>query len=478
MRFKTTYKIAMVKFIYLFLVVVVLFSCKQTNKSKGEDSKTTNVQNDLVRIKEAGVLRAIVDYNSTNYFVYRGKPMGFKYDILQELSRDLGVELEIVVSNNLSETFEGLKEGRYDLVAKNLTVTKERSNEIDFTEPIYQTRQVLVQRAKQEGAEETEYINSTLELTDKKIYVQKNTSYYNRLVNLSDEIGSNIEIVEDSVYGEEQLVALVAEGKIDYTVCDENVAKLNKTYYPNLDVSLKISFGQNIAWAVRKGSVEWKEYMDEWITSFKSTNLYDLLYHKYFESARIAKRMDSDFHSISGGKISQYDKMIQELAKEHNWDWRLIASIIYHESRFKADAGSWVGAYGLMQLMPSTAKRLGVENYKDPRQNIKAGILFLNWLNKQFMESIPDSAERMKFVLGSYNIGMGHVQDAQRLAEKYGKDRFVWDDNVAFFLRNKSAEKYYKDPVVRYGYCRGEEAFNYVNRVTGNYDHYLNVIDE
>jgi membrane-bound lytic murein transglycosylase F len=188
--------------------------------------------------------------------------------------------------------------------------------------------------------------------------------------------------------------------------------------------------------------------------------------------------MDSDFHSISGGKISQYDKMIQELAKEHNWDWRLIASIIYHESRFKADAGSWVGAYGLMQLMPSTAKRLGVENYKDPRQNIKAGILFLNWLNKQFMESIPDSAERMKFVLGSYNIGMGHVQDAQRLAEKYGKDRFVWDDNVAFFLRNKSAEKYYKDPVVRYGYCRGEEAFNYVNRVTGNYDHYLNVIDE
>jgi len=472
------YKFPSFKFISLILAIMILFSCNRAAKQKDVNSEKANIKNDLQRIKDSGVLRAVVDYNSTNYFVYRGKPMGFKYDLLQELCRDLGVELEIVVSNNLSETFEGLKNNRFDLVAKSLTVTKERSEEIDFTVPIHQTRQVLVQRAKNGNIEGAEYISSTLELSGKKIYVQKNTSYYNRLVNLSDEIGSNIDIVEDSIYGVEQLVALVAEGKIDYTVCDENIAKLNKTYYSNLDVSLKVSFGQNIAWAVRKDSDEWKRFMDEWISSFKETNLYALLYHKYFESPRIAKRMDSDFHSISGGKISQYDKIIKELANESNWDWRLIASVIYHESRFEADAGSWVGAYGLMQLMPSTAKRLGVENYKDPQQNIKAGILFLNWLNNQFMESIPDSTERVKFVLASYNIGMGHVQDAQRLANKYEKNSHVWDDNVAFFLRNKSAEKYYKDPVVRYGYCRGEEAFDYVNRVTGNYNHFLNVIDE
>jgi len=217
-------------------------------------------------------------------------------------------------------------------------------------------------------------------------------------------------------------------------------------------------------------------YLDDWIMSFKKTRKYRQIYHRYFESSRIPSRMESEYHSISGGKISKYDKQVKTISAEYNWDWRLIASIIYHESRFNADAGSWAGAYGLMQVMPSTAKSLGVENFKQPKQNIEAGILLLNWLNSQFLESIPDSTERIKFVLASYNIGLGHVKDAQRLAEKYGKENTIWENNVDFYLLNKSTEKYYKDPVVRWGYARGEEAYNYVNKVIHNYEHYLNVI--
>lgn len=461
----------------LFIVTVVFFvACNNPKKSNLRINPEQ--QNDLQQIKYVGVLKAVVDYNSTNYFVYRGKPMGFKYDLLQELSKDLGVELEISVSNNLSETFEGLKNSRFDLIAKNLTITKERSKQIDFTVPILQTKQVLVQRAKQNSIADSNYVESTLDLAGKKIHVQKNTSYFNRLQNLSEEIGSHIEILEDSIFGVEQLVAQVAKGRYDFTVCDQNIAILNKSYYPNLDVSLEISFDQNIAWAVRKGSVEWKSYLDNWILNFKKTKKYNILYHKYFESPRIAGRMESDFHSITGGKISVYDDVIKKYASEHNWDWRLISSIIYHESRFNPEAGSWAGAYGLMQLMPTTAKSLGVEDYRNPEQNIKGGILLMNWLNRQFKKSIPDSTERLKFVLASYNIGLGHVKDAQRLAEKYEKDKYVWDDNVDYFLLNKSSEKYYKDPVTRFGYCRGEEAYNYVSRVMNNYDHYLNVIPE
>lgn len=295
---------------------------------------------------------------------------------------------------------------------------------------------------------------------------------------MSDEIGNNIEVVEDTIYGVEELVSRVANGEIDYTVCDENVALLNKTYYPNLDVSIKVSFPQNIAWAVRKGSEEWRSYMDDWIAKFKKTKKYAVLYHKYFKSSRIADRMESDFHSINGGNISIYDETVKELSSKHNWDWRLISSVMYHESRFNPEAGSWAGAYGLMQIMPSTAESLGIDDYTEPSQNIRGGIMLMNWLNKKFIETIPDSTQRIKFVLASYNIGLGHVMDAQRLADKYGKDRSVWDDNVDFFMRNKSAEKYYKDPVAKFGYCRGEEAFNYVNKVVYNYNHYLNVISE
>jgi membrane-bound lytic murein transglycosylase F len=271
---------------------------------------------------------------------------------------------------------------------------------------------------------------------------------------------------------------MVSRGEINYTVSDENVARLNQSYYPNLDVSLKISFPQNIAWAIRKSSVGWKAYLDNWIDGFKKTDQYSQIYHQYFVSPRTAGRFYSGFHSISGGKISEYDELIKEIAGRNGWDWRLISSIMYHESRFNNEAESWGGAIGLMQLMPATAESMGVEDVTDPRQNIEGGVLLLNWLDKQLRPSVPDSAERVKFVLAAYNIGLGHVEDARRLALKYGKDSNIWDNNVDYFIKNKSAEKYIADPVVKLGYARGEEAYNFVIRVTGNYEHYRNLIPE
>jgi membrane-bound lytic murein transglycosylase F len=478
MKFRLTYKTGVAIFLVLFFSVVVILLWKEIRileKKSLDDS--ASLQNDFALIKKTGVLRAAVDYNSTNYFIYRGKPMGFEYELLQALSNDLEVKLEIIVSNNIRESFEGLKNHRFDVIAQNLTVTRQRNAEMDFTIPLEQTHQVLVQRAKTNKAKDSVYVNSVLELAHKKVYVQKNSAYQQRLMHLSEEIGENIEIIPDSVFGVEVLIAKVAKGEIDYTICDENIGKLNMFYYPNIDVSLQISFPQNIAWAVRKGSNDWKAWLDNWFTEIKGTRKYNHLYFKYFENPRTVDRMTSEFNSITGGKISKYDGMIKEVAKEYNWDWRLISALIYHESRFNENAGAWTGAYGLMQLMPATAEAFGVDNIENPRQNVKGGILLLNALNNQFIKSIPDSTERVKFVLAAYNIGLGHVNDAQRLAEKYGKNPSVWENNVETYLQNKMEEKYFKDEVVRWGYCRGEEATSFVRNVTENYRHYLNVID-
>lgn len=477
MKFIFTYKKFVIIFLVLFFSVAVIFLWNEIRISKKKNlDDSAEMLNDLARIKKSGVLKAAVDYNSSNYFIYRGTPMGFEYELLQALSNKLEVNLEITVSNNLRESFEGLKNRRFDVIAQNLTVIGEHKAEIDFTLPLEQTQQVLVQRVKTGKTDDSKYINSVLELANKKVFVQKNTAYYQRLLNLSEEIGANIEIIADSVFGVEVLIAKVAQGEIDYTVCNENVGKLNKLYYPNLDVSLQVSLSQNIAWAVRKGSKEWKAYLDNWIAEFKDTRKYNQLYYKYFESPRIAERMNSEFNSISGGRISKYDEMIKEIAHGFNWDWRLISAIIYHESRFNEDAGSWTGAYGLMQIMPATAEAFGVENIENPKQNVKGGILLLNSLNNQFIKIIPDSTERVKFVLAAYNVGLGHVNDAQRLAKKYGKNPLVWENNVDLYLQNKMEEKYFEDEVVRFGYCRGEEATNFVRNVTSNYRHYLNVI--
>ncbi|MBN2636470.1 MAG: transporter substrate-binding domain-containing protein [Prolixibacteraceae bacterium] len=462
----------------MLIITSIIIGCGNWNKSGKENSENDGqVINQLEQIKEKGELIAVVDYNSTNYFVYRGRPMGFQYELLQQLSNDLGVTLKVSVSNNLNQTFSGIENGQYDLVAKNLTVNRERKRMVDFTVPLHYTRQILVQRAKKEKEDDSLYVYSIVDLQDKTVHVQKNTAYYNRLVYLSDEIGKKINIAEDTIYGVEQLVARVANGEIDYTVCDENVAQLNKLFYPNLDISLRLSFPQKISWAVKKGSTDWKDFLDNWISEFKKTRKFKTLYHKYFESPRIVERMDSEYHSLSGGRISEYDELVKKIATQYNWDWRLISSIIYSESRFNPAADSWAGAKGLMQLMPNTAEAFGIENYEQPDQNILAGILFLNWLNNQLEESLPDSTERVNFVLAAYNVGLGHVNDARKLAEKYGANPNVWDNNVEDFLKKKSIEKYYNDSVVQWGYCRGIEATNYVEKVNDHFYHYLNVID-
>ncbi|WP_163718360.1 MltF family protein [Mangrovibacterium lignilyticum] len=467
--------------LFPFLLTVLLSCGNQAPKKPVGDKQPANTE--LSRIMKSGRLKAVVDYNSTNYFIYRGRPMGFKYELLQHLAKDMGLKLEISVSNNLDETFDGLQKKRFDLVAKNLTVTKSRNKVIDFTIPLEETRQVLVQRlpenwrSMRSQAIEDSLIRNQLNLAGKTIHVQKNTSYYRRLMNLSDEIGAEINIVQDTIFGVEQLVAMVSKGEIEYTVCDENVARVNQTYFPNLDIKTPISFPQNIAWAVRRNSPEWLSYLNNWIRNFKKTKEFAILYQKYFESSRSNPSVLDDYHSISGGKISPFDELIKQKSNQVGIDWRLTAAVIYQESKFDPTATSWAGAYGLMQVMPESADLFRINDYEEPAMNIEVGVKLLKWLDDNFKKEIPDSAERIKFVLAAYNVGLGHVKDAQRLAAKYHKIPIVWANNVDYFLLNKSASKYYKDPVVKWGYCRGDEPFNYVNRVLSTYHHYVNLIE-
>lgn len=463
-------------------------SCSFFNTKTEENNHIVEKQqskvNELDRILAEKELKVIVDYNSTNYFVYRGQPMGFQYELLKAFARDLGVELKLQVSNDLEQAFDGLNSGEYDLVAENLTVTKERGETIDFTEPLALTRQILVQRLPDISDSNSlktvapELIRDQLDLAGKTVYVQKNSVYVQRLKNLSDEIGEPINVVEDSVYGVEELIALVANGKIDYTVCDENVGVVNQKYYPWIDVETPISFNQKVSWAVPKDSPNWKKYVDNWIVQYKQTDDYAYLYYKYFSGKRSVKMVKSEFNSITGGQVSEYDDLIKEIASSYDWDWRLVASLIFQESNFNPYAESWVGAMGLMQLMPGTAEKYNIDDITDPRENIRGGVEYLSWLNNIFKPIITDNDERVKFVLASYNVGIGHVMDARKLAMKYGKNPSEWKDNVDIFMLRKSIPKYYSDPVVKWGYCRGEEPCKYVTKVLNRYQHYVNVLPD
>ncbi len=436
----------------------------------------------LADIIERGVLRATTDYNSTNYFIYRGEPMGYHLDLLKHFSAHIGVDLELSVTNDLQESIERLmEEDGYDIIAKNLTVTNARRHYLNFTEPHSQTRQVLVQRKPDHWYNmrssdiEDQLIRIQLELAGKTVHVQKHSASVSRLHHLMDEIGDTIYIVERQE-GVEKLMEEVANGEIDYTVSDDNLARLNEVYYASIDTRTPLSFEQNLSWAVRNDSDELLEAVNEWLIEFKQTRQYAEIYNKYFNNPRSVFIAKSELHSLGGGKISAFDDYFKRYADIIGWDWRLIASLSYQESRFNPSATSWAGAFGIMQLMPGTAEFLNVGLDASVSEHIFAGVRYLRWIDERLSEEIPDDMERKKFVLASYNVGVGHVLDARRLAEKYGKSPDIWKDNVDYFLLNKSEPKYYLDPVVRHGYARGSEPYHYVSEVLERYRHYKNAL--
>ena len=465
--------------ILLALGLMGMTSCHLVQRGDIVNFGEKRVLRDLDAIRESGKLVALTGYNSTGYYIYKGRTMGYEYELLKHFARSLGVELEVKVVHEMDKVMEMLNNGEGDLIAHNMTVTKKRAEMVDFTSYIYLTHQVLIQRNSEDPeADESGMIEDPIHLIGKDVFVRRNSAYADRLYHLSDELGGPIRIKEMPGHiSTEELITYVADGIIDYTVADENVARLNQLFYDNIDVSVQLSFSQQIAWAVRKNAPVLRDTLNNWIEDFRESRRYARIYDKYFSNQYNAKlRRESPFSSVNEGRISDYDPLIQQYSDEVGLDWRLVASLVYQESHFDPNARSWMGAKGLMQLMPATFRKFGTYDPYDPEQNIKAGTRYLSWLDKFWMDSIPNDYQRQFFVIASYNAGHGHILDARRLAEKYGFDKNTWFGSVEKFIIKKSLPEYFRDEVVKYGYCRGTETHNYVSSIRNRYKEYVNFI--
>lgn len=447
------------------------------------DTEPVEMTRDWADIRTEGVLRAVTIYSGTSYFLYKGQPMGFDYDLLVKLSDYLELELEIAIARDMDELIKMVKRGEVDLIAAGMTMTEDRSEKVAFTEELYLTHQVLVQKMPDNWYQlnyqnaRKKLVKNPVELIGDTITVRSTTAYYPRLLNLQEEIGGSFFI--DTTNGNaptEKLIEMVAKGEAKMTVADENIAKMNAAFYPILDISVDLSFSQRVGWAVRPGSPELLDTINSWIHQFKEKVDYHVIYDKYYNNKRSYKqRVGSEFFSTKTGKISQYDDLIKQFASEIGWDWRLLGSLIYQESNFDPSAKAWSGASGLMQLMPATAQELGLVDMNDPIQNLAAGTRYLQQMWDYWPE-IKDSVQRLKFTMASYNCGYGHVLDAQRLAEKYGADPTKWDGNVEEYMLKLTYSEYYYDDVVKYGYVRGIEPYSYVKEVFSRYEHYQQLI--
>lgn len=455
------------KIVSLLCIALLLNSCSGTKQQ--EQKEDDFVYTDLPQLKAAGEITAVMLYSSTSYFQYKMEPMGYEYDLIKDFARSEGLKLNIKVAENATRLIEMLEAGEADVVAYPILVNNKLKEDYLYCGRESQTSQVLVQRANKGDT----ILKDVTQLIGKDVYVKPATKYYQRLKNLNEELGGGIHIkdIEKDTITTEDLISMVSQGEIPYTISDDNMARLNKTYFWNINVSLKVSFMQRSSWLVRKTSPKLAEAINAWASDKSGTHVYKAAMKRYFELGK--QPLTVDLPPVKNGHISPYDDLFKKHSKNIGWDWQLLASISYQESHFNPSVVSWAGAEGLMGIMPNTARALGVTPHelKDPDVGIRTGVDCLRKFRQGFSE-ITDPQEKVKFTLASYNAGIGHIYDAQRLAEKYGKDPKVWDNNVAEYVRLKSDPEYYNDPVCKHGYLRGSETFNYVREVLERFDYY------
>jgi len=476
----------MKRLFFLIIAIVVFVGCSESPKTDTELLiPIAPVSLDLEKILERGYLNAAVNYSSTTYFVYRGEIMGFEYELLKRLENYFKIKVNIIVQPSIEASITMLNKGEVDIVAFPLTITKGRKKIIAFTNHYISQPQVLVQRKPDNWRDmklheiEKTLIRDQVDLLDQDVHVLNHSSYLDALESLSEQIGGHINIIEDDPSVDtDQLIKNVAEGVYEYTISDENIAKVNNAYYPILDIETPVSFPRRIAWAVRLNAPGLLDTLNYGINLLKKAGTIKIIYDKYFNSTRKAREIaKSDYSSFRGGELSPYDDLIKLNAKKISWDWRLLAAMVYQESKFDPNTTSWAGAKGLMQMMPATAREQGVKDRANPQQNLAGGAKYIRWLEKQWQPRVEDPEEQLKFVMASYNVGIGHVYDARALTEKFGGDPTKWID-VREYLLKLSNSKYYSDPVVKVGYARGSEPVNYVDAILLRYKRYKQLISE
>jgi membrane-bound lytic murein transglycosylase F len=451
------------------------------------------VRRDLAELRERGELTVLAPYNSTTYFVYRGEPLGYEYELLRAFAESEGLKLKMVVVTDPKSLLPLLNSGEGDVAAARLVPTPETEAQAAFTRALYQTEPALVQQAEPPAAASkvaekamapgpadpspevdipARLVTAPAQLAGKQVDLPEKSPYARTLVELSDEINGDIHVIELGEVQDEALAQKIARGEVEFTVMQSNLAALKEAEFSNLKVKPVVGRKHSVSWAVRRNSPELLAELNRWIEDKQNEGLCARLYKKYFVDMKgYIERATSDFLTSRTGKLCPYDELLKRHAPEIGWDWRLLASQMYQESRFKADAKSWAGAQGLLQLMPGTARQVGVRDPFDPEDNVGGAVRYLKWLDEFWDGRIEDEGERLKFILASYNCGPGHVEDAQRLASKYGGDPLRWDD-VSYWLLQKSTQQYSSDEVVRFGFCRGLEPVNYVDHILLRYDRY------
>ncbi|MBA4502515.1 membrane-bound lytic murein transglycosylase MltF [Marinobacterium marinum] len=417
-----------------------------------------NTPTQLEAIKQNGVLRVATTTTPITYYIRKGKPAGFEYELVRAFAEHLGVELELVFTEGFEGLSQVLQERNAHISAASLAATPERRKQFDFSPAYRSSSPVVIYRVRRGNPAPT----SLEDLYDRTIMVRSGSRYAELLSQLEQQYpditwSSN---ADDSVL---DLLDKLYDGTIDYTLLDSAVFNAHHSFYPGLNAGIELQDPQPIAWMLNRhhdGTL--KAELTHWFQLDTTQALIQTLEERYFSRTNPLNFFDTiTFRRDLQERFLPLYPWFKQAEKESGINWLLLAAVAYQESHWKADAVSPTGVRGIMMLTNAAANEVGVSDRTDAKQSILGGAQYLVNVKHKIPDRIPDP-DHTWFALAGYNVGFGHLEDARILTQKAGKDPDRWRD-VREFLPRLSDPKFY--PQTRYGYARGHEPVQYVSNI-------------
>jgi membrane-bound lytic murein transglycosylase MltF len=422
---------------------------------------------------ERHLIRALVPYSKTFYFLDGADQRGLEYELLKEFEKYINTRLKrrhlkvrlVVIPTKRDELLPNLAKGLGDIAAGNLTITPERLKQIDFSDPYFKgVNEILV------AGPAASQVKTVEDLSGKEIHVRASSSYYASLKSLNAKFKKAGKkqmklVLADEYLEDEDLLEMMNANLIPMIIIDSHKGEFWKQIFTDLTLypDIKVREGGQIAWAVRKNSPKLEEVIDGFMKKHrKGTLMGNILFKRYLKSTKWVR------NSLSDEEFQRFKEAVQffkKYAEMYDFDWLLIAALAYQESRIDQSKRSPAGAIGVMQLLPSTAtdRNVGIQNIEKIENNIHAGVKYLRFMIDRYYAKEPmDRLNKGLFALASYNAGPAKVARLRKEARDTGLDPNVWFRNVEIVAAKRI----------------GRETVQYVSNIYKYYVAYRLIVDK
>ena len=439
----------LLKIVAIISITLLLSACHQANMKATEFIEET---------PQRTVLKVGTLYGSQTYLNSDQGESGFDYEMAAKFADYLDVPLEMIPYHNRQQLFEALRLNQIDIVAAAITTTKNRREQFLLGPTLYEVNQVLIYKSGNLKPRDFNKLQGDVIVISESAAVDTVIKLQQTNPNLSWQQ------VDDK--DNEELFSMVASGEVLYTIADSNSLLINQRYLPELREGIVLDEKTEVVWLLPPLDSDrlMSALLSFWHNQKRNGTL-EHLNEKYFGHVKRFDYVDTRaFIRAIDNVLPEYQALFEKHAG--NLDWRKLAAAGYQESHWNPKARSPTGVRGMMMLTQPTASSVGVDNRLDAEQSIRGGAIYLQKMIDRLPASIPDS-QRIWFALASYNVGLGHVEDARKITQGMGKDPSAWRD-VKQVLPLLQQRKYYQH--TRYGYARGSEAVHYVDNIRRYYD--------